>query len=163
MFPALPAIGAAALKIGNIIGVASMGLDLASKTKDLIFGDKSNDDSNKVVAYSSEILKLNQEIEQLEKDKLMIGYDLFVSMNQSLIFRCAIVDLEKELRGSFFARLKNLFIKPKGFVGDKLNEFIANNAELEKILKEQYVNISVKATQLGVELPKEMSAETRTL
>ena len=60
MFPALPAIGAVALKIGNIIGVASMGLDLASKTKDLIFGDKSNDNSNKVVAYSSEILKLNQ-------------------------------------------------------------------------------------------------------
>lgn len=154
---------AAISKIGGIFNIASAGLDLASKAKNVIFGDKSNDDSGKIVAYSNEILQLNQEIKQLEKDKLMIGYDLFVSMNQSLIFRCAIVDLEKELRGSFFARLKNLFVKPKGFVGDKLNEFITNNAELEKILKEQYANISLKATQLGVELPKEMSAESLTL
>ncbi|MGX3011589.1 hypothetical protein ACWIUD_08555 [Helicobacter sp. 23-1044] len=155
--PIFAAAGATIAKFGIVksLGIASMGLDLASKTKDLIFGDKSKSDSSKIIAYSNEITRLNEEIQRLEKEKFAMSYELLVSMHQTLVFRCAIVDLEKGLSGSFFTRLKNLFVKPKGFVGDKLNEFIANNAELEKILQSDFESIKAKAKELDIELPQE--------
>ncbi|MGX3011590.1 hypothetical protein ACWIUD_08560 [Helicobacter sp. 23-1044] len=129
-------------------GLISGGLGVLGGVKNMFFSDSSNESSSSVDTFA-----LSSKINELEKENINLKYELLEAMKQTLIFRRAMVEMEGQLSGSFFAKLGNLFKSHKSFIGDKMDNFMTDNKELEKIISESYDSLKRDAEKLGVALP----------
>ena len=134
--------------ISAVFEVAKGGLGLLGGVKDMFFGDSGNKTSN------DDSFALIGKVNELEKENVLIKYELLEAMRQTLIFRCAVMEMEKALNCSFFVKLVNLFKTQKRFIGDKMDSFIADNKKLENIIAESYENLKSEANRLGINLPQ---------